>query len=111
MNVAWETYRKHSEHVAAIKRNAFRCMGCRKECLGGDYYMTHDDVWVDEAGLPPGGMTCPVTRRFVAVHCFLCVECLEQRLGRELTVDDLNDYPVNDALRARMRAFEGSPPC
>lgn len=44
-----------------------------------EWYMVHDDVW-QEAGMDDG---------------MLCVSCLEQRLGRALTVNDLTDASVN----------------
>jgi hypothetical protein len=55
-----------------------------------EWYMVHDSVWL-AAGMPkrepmmgyksPGG--------------FLCIGCLEARLGRTLTPRDFTDTPVN----------------
>jgi hypothetical protein len=45
-------------------------------------YMVYDRVWT-AAGMPPR-------------LGFLCIACLELRLGRELTVDDLTTAPIND---------------
>jgi hypothetical protein len=33
------------------------------------------------------------------VRQFLCLPCLEVRLGRSLTIDDFDDVPINRALR------------
>jgi hypothetical protein len=75
------------------------CIDCGMEAYfapGNEYYMVHDEVWT-AAGLPlnGGGM--------------LCIGCLEQRLGRELTLSDFPDFPVNrimavyGSLRLRQR--------
>jgi hypothetical protein len=80
-----------------IKRTAAMknlCKDCRKDCIPlpdrGDilpgsleYYMVHDALW-RQAGmsLKRGG--------------FLCVACLEARLGRKLTPDDLTAAEIND---------------
>ncbi len=42
--------------------------------------MVHDEAWA-AAGLGDG---------------FICVGCLERRLGRELTQDDFTTAPIND---------------
>lgn len=68
----------------------------------GDYwYMVWDEVWA-ETGLDPD-------------DGFLCVPCIERRLGRALTPDEFNDAPINrmawarwrqsPRLRARVRPF------
>jgi hypothetical protein len=64
------------------------CTACG-ECVldedgAGEWYMVTADVW--EAVMPndPGDMTL-----------FLCVECLEERLGRRLTSGDFTDAVVN----------------
>lgn len=45
-----------------------------------EWYMVTDEVWA-AAGMPHRG--------------FLCVGCLEGRLGRELSGPDFTDAPVN----------------
>jgi hypothetical protein len=45
-----------------------------------EYYMVHNSVWA-AAGMRDG---------------FLCIGCLETRLGRELNRDDFPDMPIND---------------
>jgi hypothetical protein len=44
-------------------------------------YMVHDEVW-ELAGLASNGG-------------LLCFDCLENRLGRKLTIDDFSDKPIN----------------
>jgi hypothetical protein len=48
----------------------------------GEWYMVHDDVW-KAAGMETMGGA-------------LCIGCLEERLGRDLTADDFKDCPLND---------------
>jgi hypothetical protein len=47
--------------------------------------MVKDEVW-DAAGGLSGYLDC----------FFLCIECLELRLGRCLTPNDFTDVPVNE---------------
>lgn len=56
------------------------CCGCGKKCIRENYYMVHDRVWFEEAGLP---------------DCMLCIACLEGRLGRTLVPADFTRAPVN----------------
>ena len=63
------------------KREGVGCHGCEGTTLG-ELYMVHDDVWKAATGDDPFG--------------WLCVGCLEDRLGRRLTPDDFNDAPCND---------------
>lgn len=58
--------------------------------------MVKDSVWIS-ARLPlyDGGPK----------HTFICIGCLEQRLGRRLTAHDFTDYPINvpsDLMTARL---------
>lgn len=61
----------------------FSCIDCDINTLYiGEYYMVHDDVWIDEAGMEKtSGM--------------LCIGCLETRIKRELSRLDFTDYPIN----------------
>lgn len=59
--------------------------GCRHKGRW-EYYAGHDGVW--EAARPwtaEGGRVR-----------YLCVACLERRLGRTLRPDDFRDVPIND---------------
>jgi hypothetical protein len=47
-----------------------------------EYYMVHDKVWSTAGMKKDGG--------------FLCIGCLENRLGRELTAADFTSAPVNN---------------
>ena len=55
-----------------------------------EWYMVHDRIW-QEAGAP----TRPVMDRRTPGF-YLCIGCLETRIGRHLTPADFPDYPVND---------------
>ena len=65
------------------------------------YYVATDDVWL-AAGMPPDSERSPGGD-------FLCIGCLEARLGRILTPRDFSDAPVNrlknplDSPRLRAR--------
>src|SRR5262245_59749408 len=52
---------------------SIRCADCRR-CTWGEVYMVHDHLW-EAAGMAPDGG-------------FLCIGCLETRLGRRLAPAD-----------------------
>jgi hypothetical protein len=57
------------------------CRDCGWDtCRGDEVYMVHSAVWA-AAGMPYAG--------------YLCVGCLETRLGRTLTARDFKDVPLN----------------
>lgn len=60
---------------------SFLCLDCKVHTGKiGNYYMVHDSLW--ESVVPEGdGM--------------LCFNCLAKRTGRDITVADLTDAPVN----------------
>lgn len=61
----------------------FSCIDCDINTLYiGEYYMVHDDVWIDEAGMEK-------------TNGMLCIGCLETRIKRELSRLDFTDYPIN----------------
>jgi len=60
----------------------FPCMDCEINTLAvSEYYMVKSPVW--RQVVPDG-------------RGFLCIGCLETRLGRQLTLTDFTDAPVND---------------
>lgn len=71
----------------------YSCARCRTDTReAGEYYMVRPEVW-DAA---TGG-----DRRVL-----LCVGCVEERLGRQLTPADFTDAPVNDRPeRSRFPGF------
>ena len=64
------------------------CTACNTVVLDadgfGEWYMVTDDIWNGAMPDDPGDMTL-----------FLCIGCLEQRLGRRLTSADFTDAPLN----------------
>lgn len=58
---------------------AWTCVHCG-EGLRGDYYMVTDEVWALAE---------------VPMQSQLHLECLEERIGRPLTIADFTDCPVN----------------
>jgi hypothetical protein len=63
-----------------------RKRGARKS----EYYMVRDDVW-RAAGMPERE-PMPYSK---SPGDFLCIGCLEARLGRALTASDFADAPIN----------------
>ena len=47
-----------------------------------EFFMVYDDVWAAAGITPDGG--------------YLCVGCIETRLGRHLDTDDFTNVPMND---------------
>jgi len=62
----------------------FPCLDCDTP-TGGECYMVQNALWAAAGMEPEGGL--------------LCIECLEKRLGRELTGVDFTDVPINDPAR------------
>lgn len=79
----------------------FECAACSINTLHIDeYYMVTDEIWLtawpDKRGM-------------------LCIGCLEDRLGRQLTSDDFTDAPINQGYfpyseRLAQRLAAGSIP-
>jgi hypothetical protein len=61
----------------------------------GEYYMVRDDVW-EQAWVGRRKSWQTPDREF------LCIGCLEERLGRTLTPCDFPDYPINDPAKYGM---------
>ncbi len=59
------------------------CADCGVYTLN-EYYIVHDDIWE------------LAWSKHKSRSGFLCVGCLENRLGRTLTPGDFTDCPVND---------------
>lgn len=57
-----------------------------------EWYSVRDSVWGGEAGLSELQREADSPGR---PPLYLCVGCLEARLGRELSAVDFSDYPVN----------------
>jgi hypothetical protein len=88
------------------------CRDCGVDCWAlGEMYMLRDPVWQQAAGpvyLVYDYSGTLIDRTGPGV-CFLCVGCVELRLGRELTREDFTAAPVNwsegksDRLARRLR--------
>src|ERR1700733_13312125 len=76
------------------KPTGYQCKDCKRcTVLLREYYMVLDEVWA----MAFGGCA------------MLCIGCLEHRLGRTLTKQDFQDFPINccvfpqsDRLRNRL---------
>ena len=87
------------------------CLDCGKPTCPyqqpSEWYMVHDEIWA-ESGAPTRTVMDERT-----CGSYLCIGCLEARLGRQLTAADFPDYPVNQPrpyntarLNARLTAVE-----
>ena len=66
------------------------CAGCGvNTCWLGERYMVRNDVW-NQAWLGAAPQMRRTERRF------LCIGCLETRIGRRLSADDFHSVPIND---------------
>jgi hypothetical protein len=63
--------------------------GCRHKGRH-EYYMVHDEVWA-EAGMRTG-----LIHPYGGGGDYLCIGCLENRIGRRLRANDFTGAPVND---------------
>jgi hypothetical protein len=78
-------------HVKLRQYTKCICVDCKVDTGAGgngEFYMVKNAVW-QAAGMDP--TDCPENyRRF-----YLCIGCLEERLGRRLTPEDFLDCPLN----------------
>lgn len=58
-----------------------------------EWYMVHDHVW-QASGAPTRPRVTPGTRGY-----YLCIGCLETRLGRKLEPGDFTEAPINQPSR------------
>lgn len=73
-----ETFDEANPEIVA----RFACLDCGKDTLElGEYYMVHNEVWLSVVKSTRAGM--------------LCIGCLEDRLGRQLTPKDFTEFPIN----------------
>ncbi len=57
-------------------------------CGCGEYgygWMVKDEVWEQISD--------------VVDDCILCMSCAERRLGRDFTIDDFTEFPINNVIR------------
>lgn len=78
------------EQHQRMRSDDLPCFDCGKPTCPDDYYMVTLFAWT-QAGMTP--TTCESNE-------FLCIACLEKRLGRQLTRADFVDVPLN-VLTAR----------
>jgi hypothetical protein len=86
------------DKVAARAR--YKCVDCRMQTLGVEFYIVDDAVWLASGLGKDDG--------------FLCIGCLEHRIGRQLMRADflpceLNDdlsLPRSDRLQARLAVIQ-----
>jgi hypothetical protein len=67
--------------VGEASRHNGDCVDCHRS-IADEFYMVQDSVWKRARMEPCGG--------------FLCIGCLEKRIGRRLRARDFTDCPLND---------------
>lgn len=81
----WPTAEEREARAQAAIHVAFACVDCSVNTSDiHEYYMVHDELWLGAGMTFDGGM--------------LCIGCLEDRLGRDLTHKDFTDAPVNHGV-------------
>ncbi|MCL2755608.1 MAG: hypothetical protein FWE45_00975 [Firmicutes bacterium] len=56
-----------------------------------DWYAVHNEIWKKYCPEQPDDyISTPESKGY-----FLCIKCLETRMGRKLKRDDFPDYPIN----------------
>lgn len=85
-------YETNPRHYGSL-----HCNHCGKDVFKeiGDYFMLKDEIWQQVCN-----------NNFVSKTHVLCKKCTEHYLGRELTLDDYNDAPVNDFLNQTIEFAE-----
>lgn len=77
-------YETNPRHYGSL-----HCNHCGKDVFKeiGDYFMLKDEIWQQVCN-----------NHFVSKTHVLCKKCTEHYLGRELTLDDYTNAPVNSAI-------------
>lgn len=78
-------------HPNVLALRSFRVSFC-KDCLklNPEPYMLTTSVWQQAVPVP-------------GAQCFLCLNCVQERLQRSLTLDDFTSAMVNDEIRFGFR--------
>lgn len=66
-----------------FRPSPFRCMDCNVDTFRSEYYMLKHEIW-------------DYIVSFENSRKMLCIGCVEERLGRELTGSDFLDCPANE---------------
>jgi len=88
------------------RKDPFECTDCGKNTSKiNEYYMVHDSVW-GAANMETNAAFEQGLTNIRRPDGMLCVGCLENRLGRQLTPADFTDAEVNrwrasDRLKSR----------
>jgi len=86
LGMDFDGWRRRHTYGAAVRafaemRQSFACRDCELDTRHNDYYMVHNDIWIKAFGRGDG---------------MLCIQCLEKRIARKLTVNDFTKCPVNE---------------
>jgi hypothetical protein len=79
------------------------CFDC--SALNNELYMVNDGIW-NSVGMPSSNLIGLLWKNHIEIAMtlpgegyYLCLNCLERRLGRILTIDDFKpDIPANQGI-------------
>ena len=77
---------------------ALRCMDCGYDTTD-EWYTVKDEVWLQACGYIEGKLPGEGLGKQ-----FLCIGCLERRIGRTLMCYDFTDAPVNNPFGDKFRS-------
>lgn len=75
----------------------FWCCHCGERY--NEDYMVQNSVWKEAVPDVPERYQAMIAQGLPKKGIYLHLRCMEQRLGRRLTPDDLSPAPINDAIR------------
>lgn len=82
----WQSSPEDDDDFDDEDDDEYPCADCGAETIVTEFYMVTNDVWSEASGCGPAPQ-------------FLCIGCLEQRLGRRLTPPDFTDCLLNEITR------------
>jgi hypothetical protein len=96
---------RHFREAVMTNRIKAPCADCGMDTLRGDnWYMVQNHIW---QSVWPESKTANAALgsgddQNIPFSEILCLDCLKNRLRRDLRPDDFTDDPVNDAVRSRL---------
>ena len=88
-----EILEKHKSAEISMDGVVCPCLDCGKETIHTDYYMLNHELWADV--VPESVPMTEEARKYYPLGdgCYMCLDCLEIRLGRNLNKSDFVYLP------------------
>jgi len=82
---------KHIVSHSSSGDDRWLCKDCGKDCFvdNKDYYMVNNEIW-KKHGVGTG---------------VLCMDCMEERIGHKLTVNDILPCPLTESFNSYTKAI------